>query len=223
MSLAKIAGFGADWIDLDRPFNGFSVLRARLDIGTDDAPSLGQTSCVFDDGNGVIEYAMTIVESSNDNGDAYIVAVGGRGQLSRIIEGDDYSQPPPRLVLSAILEGVGEVAGDIDGLDSLDRIEPVYARATNAASRQLDALCNLVGARWYTRPDGAINAGPPTWLTYAGDAFVIHNANAHGIIIAEPALPDIEPGSIVGGIRVGRVRYFVDKQGLTAHLYVVPS
>lgn len=221
MSLATLAGFGADWLELDRPFNGVSIFRARLDIGTDNAPPLGQTTCLFDNGNGSTEYVCTILESVADNGDAHIVAVGGQGQTSRVIEGDDYILPPPRVVLVAILDEIGETIGDIGGLDSLSRIEPVYTRATGPAARQIDSLCKLIGSRWYTRVDGAINAGPPTWPTYEDDPFIVHNANAHGIIMAEPALPDIEPGSIVNGVRIGRVRYFVDDDGLTAHLYTV--
>lgn len=219
MSFATIAEFGADWIDLDRPLSGEWILRAKLDIGTNNAPMIGPSQCIFNDGNSSITYEGTIITSSDDNGDAYVVMVGGAGKLSTVIDGDDYSRPQVRTVFAAIIGEIGETIGNIDGLDSLARIDPVYTRARNQANRQLDALCDIVGARWFVRNDGKIEAGPLTWPTYAGDPFIIHNANSNGIIIADPALPDIVPGMIVDGVRIGRVRYFVDSKGLSTHLY----
>lgn len=224
MSFAKANGVGVDWLDLERPFSGNWIVRARLDIGTDAPPGLGPLTLVFDtsgedEENGAsITYTGTIVESYADEGDGWIVAVGGTGGLRRALPGDDYAKPPPRVVVAAILAAAGELAGDLSGLASLDRIEPFYGRLAGRADRQLDAICSLVGARWYVGAEGKVNAGPATWPTYTGDPFITHRPNASGIISAEPDLPDIEPGMIVEGYRVASVRYFVTDDGLSAKL-----
>jgi hypothetical protein len=218
MSLATLLGFGADTLELERPFFGAWILRARLDIADDDAPPLGPFTCVFDDGNSTIEYSGTLIHSQEDTGDAYVVGVGGQGKLGTMLQGVDYSQPQPRTIAQDIIAACGEVVGDLSGLDSLSRVEPVYSCIAGLASHQLHALCRLVGARWYTRPDGGIVIGPPTWPTYSGEPFIVHNPNAHGTMIAEPNIPDIEPGMIVGGFRIARVRYFVNEDGLSAQL-----
>lgn len=224
MSFAKANGVGVDWLDLERPFSGNWILRARLDIGADAPPAPGPLSLVFDtsgddgDTGESITYTGTILESYADEGDGWILAVGGAGGLRLDLPGDDYAKPPPRVVVAAILAAAGELAGDLTGLDTLDRIEPFYGRLAGRADRQLDAICSLVGARWHVGADGKVNAGPATWPTYSGDPFITHRPNASGIITAEPDLPDIEPGSIVDGYRVASVRYFVTDEGLSAKL-----
>lgn len=218
MSYAKVGDFGADWLELVRPFSGTWTARVRLDIGTDEPPAPGPASIVFDTGAASVTYSGTILESSADEGDGWLVIVGGTGGLRTELPGDDYERPPPRLVASAILSAAGEVSGDLTGLDVLPRIEPFYGRLAGLASRQLDALCSLVGARWYVGRDGKVNVGPATWPTYASDAFITHRPNAHGIIAAEPDLPDVEPGSVVDGYRIAHVRYIVSEDGLSAKL-----
>lgn len=230
MTFCKANEFGVDWLDLERPFSGNWTLRAKLDTGTDDPPPLGPLELVFDtrssdlDATGeTMTYVGTIIESYADEGDSYIVAVGGAGGLRKAITGDDYERPPPRVVAGAILAAAGEVAGDLSGLDPLPRVDPFYGRLAGRADRQLDALCSLVGARWFVRPDGAVDAGPATWPTYASDPFTVHRPNASGVISAEPDLPDIEPGSVVDGYRVASVRYYVTDEGLSAKLSLEPA
>lgn len=220
MSFAKVGNFGVDWLELVRPFSGNWTFRGRLDIGTDAAPAPGPTSVVFDTGSASITYTGTIIESSADEGDGWVTIVGGAGGLRWELAGDDYERPPPRVVVAAILAAAGEVSGDLSGLDILPRIEPFYGRLAGLASRQLDALCSLVGARWYMTHDGKVNAEPAAWDEYEGDAFIIHRPSANGVIDAEPDLPDIEPGMIVDGYRVAHVRYFVTADGLSAKLGV---
>jgi hypothetical protein len=219
-SLATLAGFGVDTLELDRPFFGEWIIRAKLDIADNDAPPLGPFSCVFDDGNSSIEYNGTLIHSQADTGDAYVIGVGGQGKLGTMLPGVDYSQPQPRTIAQDIIAACGETIGDLSGLDSLSRIDPVFSCIASSASNQLQALCKLIIARWYTRPDGGIVMGAPTWPTYSGDPFIVHNPNAHGTIIAEPNIPDIEPGMVVGGFRIARLRYFINDDGLTAHLGV---
>ena len=219
-SLATLLGFGVDVLDIDRPFSNAWILRARIDIADEPAPVRGPFSCVFDDGESTIEYSGTLIHSQADTGDAYVIGVGGQGKLSTFLQGVDYSQPQPRTIAQDIIAACGEVIGDLSGLDSLARIEPVYSCIKGLASRQLQSLCNLLGIRWYTRPDGGIVIGPPTWPTYANDPFIVHNPNEHGTIIAEPNLPDIEPGMVVGGFRIASVHYYLDSNGLSAHLGV---
>jgi hypothetical protein len=219
-SLATLAGFGVDVLDLERPFFGAWILRACIDVADDAAPALGPFSCVFDDGESTIEYTGTLIHSQADTGDAYVIGVGGQGKLGTMIKGVDYSQPQPRTIAKDIIAACGEVEGDLSGLDSLSRIEPAYSCIASSASNQLRSLCRMVNARWYTRHDGGIAIGPSLWPTYTGDPFIVHNPNAHGTIIAEPNIPDIEPGMIVGGFRIARVRYFLGEDGLSAHLGV---
>jgi hypothetical protein len=225
MSLATIAGFGVDWLELDRPFSGAWILRARLDIGDDATPALGTFSCVFDDGTSTIEYNGTIIQSNDDTGDGYVIGVGGMGKLGTILPGVDYSQPQPRTVAKDIITACGETEGDLSGLDTLSRIEPAYSCINGRASKQLESLCKKLSnpdsiVRWLVTASGTIDIGVPQWPTYSGAPFVVHKPNAYGVVIAEPNIPDIEPGSIVDGIRIGRVRYYIDDNGLTAHLEV---
>lgn len=226
MSLADVNGSDVEWLDLDRPFRGNWFLRARLDIGEGDALALGPMALTFDDGSGVapVIFSGTILESSNDQGECYVYAVGGAGGLRRELPGEDYAAPPPRLVAGAILAGAGELAGDLSTLDAMPRIEPVYTRLRGTGTAQLDALCKLVGATWRIRPDGRVDVGVPSWPTSGVDPFLSHFPNASGVAHAEPALPTIDPGTVVQGLRVARVRYFVDGGGLSAKLTVeVPS
>lgn len=218
--LATLQGFGADTLELDCPFVGAWILRARIDIADEPAPSLGPFSCVFDDGESTIEYRGTLIHSQADTGDAYVIGVGGQGKLGTLLQGVDYAQPQARTVAQDIIAACGEVIGDLSALDSLPRIEPVFSCIKTTARNQLQALCNIIGARWYTRPDGGIVIDVPSWPTSARDLFVVRNPNQHGTMIAEPSIPDIEPGMVVDGFRVARVRYFIDENGLTAHLGV---
>jgi hypothetical protein len=220
LSLAKVGDFGVDWLDLVRPFSGNWIARARLDIGTDAAPALGASSIVFDTGAATMTYSGTIIDSSDDEGDAWIVMVGGAGGLRIELDGDDYERPPPRVVVSAILSAAGEVEGDLAGLASLPRVEPFYGRLAGRADRQLDALCSVVSARWYVTHEGKVSVGPATWPTYPADAFIVHRPNAQGVVSAEPDLPDVEPGMVVDGYRIAHVRYFVTEDGLSARLTV---
>lgn len=223
MSLVKLGDVGVDWLDLERPYSGTWLARARLDIGADAPPALGPGTLTFDTGAVSMSYVGTIIESYSDEGDGWIVMVGGTGGLRRVLLGEDYERPPPRVVVAAILAGAGEVAGDLFGLSTLARIEPFYSRLAGLASRQLDAVCAIVGARWSVRPDGAVDVGPAAWPAYASDPFIVRRPNAAGIIDAEPELPDIEPGSIADGYRVAHVRYFVTEDGLSAKLGLEPS
>ena len=218
MSLVSLGDFGVDWLDLERPFSGTWLARARLDIGTDDPPALGPATLTFDTGSASMAYVGTIIESYEDEGDGWVLMVGGAGGLRRALTGDDYERPPPRVVVAAILAGAGELAGDLASLAPLLRIEPFYSRLAGLASRQLDAVCQVIGARWTVRADGAVDVGPAAWPTYPSDAFIVHRPNANGILDAEPELPDIDPGSIVDGYRVAHVRYFVTEGGLSAKL-----
>lgn len=218
--LATLQGFGVDTLELDRPFFGAWIVRARIDVGDKDAPSLGPFSCVFDDGESSIEYRGTLIHSQEDTGDAYVIGVGGQGKLGTPLQGVDYSQPHARTVAQDIIAACGEAIGDLSGLDLLPRIEPVFSCIAASASNQLQALCKLIGARWYTRVDGGIVVEPPAWSAYDGNEFVVCNPNEHGIIIAEPNIPDIEPGTIYGGYRIARIRYYIDDNGLSAHLGV---
>jgi hypothetical protein len=220
LSLAKVGLFGVDWLDLVRPFSGNWIARARLDIGTDAAPPLGASSIVFDTGAATMTYAGAIIESNADEGDAWIVMVGGAGGLRLDLDGDDYERPPPRVVVSAILSAAGEVEGDVADLASLPRVEPFYGRLAGRGDRQLDALCSVIGARWYVTHEGKVSVGPAAWPTYPADAFIVHRPNAQGVVSAEPDLPDVEPGMVVDGYRIAHVRYFVTEDGLSAKLTV---
>jgi len=219
-SLATLLGFGVDTLELERPFIGAWILRARIDIADEPAPSLGPFSCVFDDGESTIEYSGTLIHSQSDTGEAYVIGVGGQGKLGTLLQGVDYAQPQARTIAQDIIAASGEVIGDLSALDSLPRIEPVFSCIKTTARNQLQALCNVIGARWYTRPDGGIVIDVPSWPTCAGDPFIVRNPNQHGTMIAEPNLPYIEPGMIVGGFRIARVRYYIDADGLTANLGV---
>jgi hypothetical protein len=222
MSYATINGVDVEWLDLDRPFQGNWTLRARIDLGDSDALPLGPLTLVFDTGaEGVqaVTYAGTILESTHDQGEGYIYAVGGAGGLRGVLAGDDYAAPPPRVVASAILAAAGESLGDLSGLDTLARIEPFYGRLAGTGTAQLDRLCRTLGVTtWRVRPDGAVDVFVPAWPTFEGDAFLGHFPNASGVAHAEPDLPTIDPGMVVDGLRVSRVRYFVDDTGLSAKL-----
>jgi hypothetical protein len=221
VSLAVINDHDVEWLDLDRPFQGAWLLRAKVDIGEGVALAVGPMSLVFDDGSGQpVTYTGTTLESSADQGDGYISAVGGAGGLRKVVAGDDYDAPPPRVVVAAILAAAGELAGDLSGLDALPRIDPFYSRLEGKAAAQLDELAKVTGATWRVRPDGRVDMGVPTWPTFDGDAFLGNFPNASGVLHAEPALPTIDPGMIVEGFRIGRVRYFVDAGGLSAKLTV---
>lgn len=218
--LATLQGFGADALELERPFFGAWIIRARIDIGDKDAPPLGPFSCIFDDGESSIEYIGTLIHSQEDTGDAYVIGVGGQGKLGTLLQGVDYSQPQPRTIAQDIIAACGEVIGDLSGLDSLSRIEPVFSCIASSASNQLHSLCKLIGARWYTRADGGIVVGPDVWPNYEGSEFIVRRPNEHNVIISEPNIPDIEPGMVFGGYRIARTRYYIDDNGLSAHLGV---
>lgn len=218
MSLATLAGFGVEWLELDRPFEGLWIIRAKLDIGDDAIPVLGPFTCLFNDGTSIIEYRGTLLLSSDDNGDAYVIGVAGNGKFGTVLPGVDYSLPQPRTVARDILTACGEVAGDISSLDTLPRINPVYSCLSGRATKQLTDLCRTIGARWYAHIDGTINIDVPSWPTYTNEAFVVHKPNAYGVAHAEPSLPDIAPGMIVDGKRIARVRYWLDENGLSAYL-----
>jgi hypothetical protein len=223
MSIATIGKFGADTLSLDRPFVGTWVLRAKLDIGDEPSPSIGPFSCVFDDGLSSIEYIGTIISSIADVGDANVVCVGGNGKLDTLMQGVDYSQPKPSTIARDIIEGCGEVVGDLSTIESLPRIENVYSCVAGRASNQLQYLCEQIGARWFVGVDGKTNIVIDTWPTYSNDAFIVHNPNEYNEIIAEPNIADIDPGMIVDSFRVSRVRYFVDDHGLSARLGVASA
>jgi hypothetical protein len=212
-----------EWLDLHLPWSGAWSLCARVDLEGDDALAIGPLSLVFDDGSRSITYSGTILSSSADEGTGSIVAVGGAGGLRKRIAGEDYTRPPPRIVIAAILSACGETLGDVSTIETLPLIEPSYQRLVGRADRQIDALCELVGLRWYVAETGRVNVELPTWPTYERDAFLVRLRDINGERRAEPDVADIMPGMIVEGERVASVRYVLNEDGLTAMLGGVPS
>lgn len=210
MSLVQIGALEVISLRLSMPLAGAWTAEVEVDTGE---PLAGAVVIAMGvDDAAPVEFSGTVLESRAFEGRARAFIVGGRGGLRRELPPRQYQLAPPRLVVSAILRESGEEAGELEGLDGL----PLLARWVRARARAAEALnvvCRRAGVSWRVRRNGTIRVGVERWPAYAGRPFCVSEDGAHARAMYAPEAPDIEPGMLLEGRRVGRVVHHVNDAG----------
>ncbi|MDI1430227.1 hypothetical protein [Polyangium sorediatum] len=210
MSLVQIGALEVISLRLSMPLAGAWTAEAEVDTAEPLSGSVVIAVGVED--AATVEFSGTVLESRAFEGRARAFIVGGRGGLRRELPPRQYQLAPPRLIVSAILREAGEEAGELEGLDGL----PVLARWVRVRARAAEALnvvCRRAGVSWRVRRNGTILVGVETWPVYAGRPFCVSEDGAHARAVYAQDAPDIEPGILFDGRRVGRVVHRVDDAG----------
>ncbi|TKD03448.1 hypothetical protein [Polyangium fumosum] len=210
MSLVQIGSLEVISLRLSMPLAGAWTAEAEVDTAE---PLAGPAVIALGVENAApVEFSGTVLESRAFEGRARAFIVGGRGGLRRELPPRQYQLAPPRLIVSAILREANEDAGELEGLDGL----PVLARWVRARARVaegLNVVCRRAGVSWRVRRNGTIRVGVETWPAYHGRPFCISEDGAHARAVYAQEAPDIEPGILLEGRRVGRVVHRVDDAG----------
>jgi hypothetical protein len=210
MSMVQIGAAEGIALRLSMPLVGAWTAEGELD--GDEAPEGTVPITIAGEEGPPLSFEGTVLEGGAIEGRARLFVVGGRGGLRREIGPQQYQMATPRLIAASILREAGEAEGDLSGLDGLPPL-PCWVRQRGTAAEALSLLSKRVGATWRVMRDGSVRIGPETWPPYAGRFYLIGANWAHGDAVAAQNAPDLEPGLLVEGRRVGRVVHLVTEDG----------
>lgn len=186
---------------------------AMLIVDSDAAPTAGTAEIAFaaPDGSVTVFNGTTLrSEFVLGRGQAWII--GGAGGLRTEIDGQDFIEQTPALIMGYILGLCGESAGDISRLIDLPRMSPRFAFAAGSAGQALDELMAALGLSWRVGLDGLISVPPATLTAYeiTNQYVEIDPVDVHGRLVAALDAPDLIPGMTIGGRTVRQVRHLLN-------------
>lgn len=156
--------------------------------------------------SGEASWSGTVLYSEDAGGGMFPTRiVGGAGKLGTIVPDKWYRGGGTGNTIAAdIIRSAGEQAGTID----LPVRCPQYHRNRGTAGEALDALCDLLGADWWTARDGTICAGtrPETDLDLTGRVKV-ETVSDGSVTLSVTSTLGIVPGAMYAGNKSRHVRY----------------
>jgi len=211
VSLAHLGSLELISVRISMPLAGIWTAEAELDA--DEVP-LGRASiAIAVEDTSPVTFLGTVIESGAFEGRARAFIVGGAGGLRRELPPRQYRIAPPRIIAAAILREAGELAGDLSALEGLLPL-PRWVRSRSTGAAALSVLCRRLGVGWRVLRDGSVRVGSEAWAPYAGAPFLVEHDGASGRAVAAQDAPDIEPGVVLGGRRIGGVVHAVGDNGV---------
>ena len=211
MSLALLGSLEVISLQIDLTLWG--VWTAEIEVDADDVP-LGATSIAIGvEGAAPATFSGTVLESGGFLGRARAFMVGGAGGLRRALPPRQYHLAPPKMVIGDIVREAGEKAGDFSTLEKLS-VLPRWVRSAGSGLSSLAVVCGRLGIPWRVCRDGSVRAGPEKWPSYRGSVDLLESNGAFGRALAAQDAPDLEPGLLVEGRRLGRVVHIVAEGGV---------
>jgi hypothetical protein len=211
MSLVRVGNLDAIALRLPMPLEG--VWTAEVEVDGNEVPTGALSIEVATEAGPPVVFAGTVLEGGAFEGRVRAFIVGGRGGMRRELPPRQYQLAPPRLIAGAIVREVGEAEGDLDGLDAFAPI-PRWVRSRGSGGAALRVLCARLGVTWRMRRDGSVRVGPERWQPYAGQPFVLERDGARSWALAAQDAPDLEPGQLFDGRRVGFVVHVLHEGGV---------
>lgn len=180
---------------------GVGTLEAEIDLDPDATPPSGTVLLVFAvEDKPSLSYLVTILPSIEGDdagrealGRFRIFAVQGKGVLREAIDGTDYADVDPRLIVEDLVSGEDSDLSAIQGLSTLPRWS-----TSGTPKASLTRLCSRLELGWRVLPSGAVRVAAETWPAYATSA-PIYTAEPDAYGLGELALdaPDLLPGMTV--------------------------
>ncbi len=197
----QIDGHDVYTLRLALPLLGIGSLEAEIDLDPGATPPSGTVLLVFAvEDKPSISYLVTILPSIGGDdagrealGRFRLFAVQGRGALREAIDGTDYADIDPRLIVEDLVSGEDS---DLTSIQSLSTLPRWSTSGTPKAS--LTRLCSRLELGWRVLPSGAVRVAAETWPAYA-TAAPIYTAEPDAYGLAELALdaPDLLPGMTI--------------------------
>jgi hypothetical protein len=211
MSLVLLGSLEVISLSLHLPLAGIWTADVEVDA---EAVPLGKTSIAFgvEDSPPVV-FTGSVIEQSGFLGRARAFVIGGTGGLHRMLPPRQYQLAPPHLIVTGILRETGEQMGDLSTLANLSPL-PKWIRSAGSGAHGLRVLGEHRGFSWRVVRDGSVRVGPEKWPKYSGAALWIEENLGRRRILTARDGPDIEPGVVIDGQRVGRVVHRVKEGGI---------
>ncbi len=200
----KLAGLTViELAGLALSLRGVGNVEATIDLDVGAAPPSGKVQLELAVEGAAVSYTCTILDALPD-GDAgreslgrfRVFAVLGAGGMRRVVEGIDYSDVQPRLILEDIARDTGEDF-DLSALGSPSTLAR-WTRVKGTGRKALERLCARLGLGWRVLPNGRVRVAPETWPAYSATA-PQYTAEPDANGVAELALdaPDLAPGMTI--------------------------
>lgn len=181
---------------------GIGTLEAEIDLDPGATPPSGTVllTCAVED-RAAQSFKVTILPSIEGDdagrealGRFRIFAVQGRGALREPIDGTDYADIDPRLIVEDLVGGEDSDLSEIQDLSTLPR----WSTSAGPGKASLTRLCSRLDLGWRVLPSGAVRVAAETWPAYATTA-PLYTAEPDAYGLAELALdaPDLLPGMTI--------------------------
>lgn len=181
---------------------GIGTLEAEIDLDPGATPPSGTVALTFAvEGAAAQSFKVTILPSIGGDdagrealGRFRLFAVQGKGVLREAIEGTDYSDIDPRLIVEDLVSGEDSDLSAIQDLSTLPR----WSTSAGPGRASLTRLCSRLELGWRVLPGGAVRVAAETWPAYATTA-PLYTAEPDAYGLGEIALdaPDLLPGMTI--------------------------
>jgi len=189
------------------------IWTANVELDGDKPPTGAQALLMAVEGAAPVVFSGTVLESGTFEGRSRAFLVGGSAGLRRKLPPRQYSIAPPRVLVSAILREANEMPGDLSGLEGLPPL-PRWIRSAGSGASALSLICRRLGLGWRVARNGSIHVGPEGWPEFSGRVSLVEENGSNGRALAAHDKPDLEPGILLEGRRVGRVVHIVREGGV---------
>jgi hypothetical protein len=185
-----------------------------------DSPSVSGQVSIDTGGPGGLVLVGTVVDSGTVEEITTARVVGGRGGLSTVIAGKDYSDCPLRIVLADLLGAAGEELDDSSPTEGLDTDLPRWTTKPGTVATALDELAKAIGdfAVWRVLPSGKIRFGLEAWPEVNPDYVLIDSDPAHGRMTLAPEALTVQPGTVLRSKAITDVEHLIDGRTIRSEL-----
>lgn len=142
-------------------------------------------------------FSGTTIQAGPERGLWRVIAVAGKGGISRPVKPRTYQSMD---ALAILRDTLGEVREELDGSSSVDYAPQSWVRLAGPAYGAVVALIRAAKANWRMTPEGRVWAGVDAWSTYRLQTPVLEEGPGRVVLQLDPALT---PGVVLEGY--GRV------------------
>jgi hypothetical protein len=179
---------------------------AEIELATDEASDV-EAGKVASLSLGGTTLTGTIYRGGVNGGKARALVLGGGSRLGRGLSSKFYDQPTIKILMLDICNETSEALDGSSDAGTLAFQVPRWHRGKESAGTCIARVVEQAGASWRVLSTGAIWVGPEGWPAYAGATLLQSedHSRASAELIADT--PDVRPGQLFEGRKVGRVRY----------------
>lgn len=162
-----------------------------------------------------------VLSGGEHEGRYQALIVGGAGGLWKELPAKGHvNQAQGRAIIEAILREAGEQLATDSDAAVLAQSVPAWVRMAGAAGEALDLITRTIGAIWRIRPDGRVWVGQDRWTEQApADLELLEGDPAQETAELAPEQLAPLPGQVLGGRKVGVVRFAIELDSHRARLW----